>query len=629
MSERIRSVPKGWIVFIMAFVLYANTLSHDFTLDDAIVIKDNMYTTQGLSGWKGLLTKDTFHGFFKDDSKSQLVAGGRYRPLSPMLFALLYQVVGNSPFIFHLVNIILYATCCLLLFQLLNLFFKRVSLKEHNFIAFAATLLFTAHAVHTEVVANVKGADEILSSIGAILCLIYLIKWQSTQRVKFGIFACMAFFLSLLAKENTITLLAIAPMTLWMTSKNEKITFSWKHPVALLAVFMLYFGLRYAVLGSSIGVEAPKELLNNPFLKYDGNALVPFSFSERLGTILFCLFNYIKLLVFPHPLIHDYYPRHIPVINMESLIPWISLVTHVAVGLWALWKLRERNVVAYAVLFYLIAISITSNIAFPVGTTMSERFLFFPSIGFCIGAAFGLSLLKRKNKNIAVILLALLVILNSIKSISRNTVWKNNYLLFQTDVKAAPNSAKLQNAAAGSLIAQYETLQNVDQKKAKMEEAIQHAANAIRIHPRYKNAHLLKGNGHLYKEEFKEALTSYENALRLDPAYKEAKNNKQIALRAAGRYFGEKKGDIDTALNYLKQAHAMDKKNPETLRLLGVAYGLKGTHSKSIEYFSKLIDERPNNPEYWKLLGTAFHHNGQLEERDKVLAKAEELENPN
>ena len=53
------------LIFAFAFLLYANTLTHDYTQDDAIVIYDNMFTTEGFSGIPGILKYDTFYGFFK------------------------------------------------------------------------------------------------------------------------------------------------------------------------------------------------------------------------------------------------------------------------------------------------------------------------------------------------------------------------------------------------------------------------------------------------------------------------------------------------------------------------------------------------------------------------------------
>ena len=618
-------LPKGLMLVILSFVLYINTLGHDFVLDDAIVISENMYTQQGVFGWKGLLTKDTFHGFFKEDGKDQLVAGGRYRPLSPMLFALVYQIAGNSPFAFHLINILLYAAFCWLLYVFFCTFCRLLRIKSEKDIAFVASLLFAAHATHTEVVANIKGADEILSAMGGIATLILLMRYQEKNQIKDLLLAALTFFLSLLAKENTVTLLAIAPLTLFMTHQ-KKWTSIVRPTITLLGVFIIYFFIRSSVVGWPWDGITPNELMNNPFMRYEGQVLVPMTLSETLGTNFYTLLIYLKLLVFPHPLIHDYYPRQIPIHLITSGLSLVSIVIHLFLAGWALWMIRRKNLIAYGILFYLLAMSVTSNFVFPVGTNMSERFLFFPSIGFSLIASYVLIKLIHKNQIIGWSCIALIIILLCTKTIMRNPAWKNNYVLFQTDVKNAPNSAKLQNAAAGSIVTKFESLKEGPEKTRMMGKAVDHAAEALCIHPLYKNAHLLKGNAHLYQKEYEEAITSYENALRIDPAYPEALNNMQIALRTAGRHYGEKVGDFDKSLALLKRAYEMKADDAEAIRLIGVAYGMKGTHSKAVEYFNKLVELKPNNVEYLKMLGTALHHNGQIDDSNRVLTKAKTLD---
>ncbi len=63
-----RSVTRKYasLLFVFSFLLYANTLGHDYTQDDAIVLTDNMFTTQGVKGIPGILKYDTFYGFFKE-----------------------------------------------------------------------------------------------------------------------------------------------------------------------------------------------------------------------------------------------------------------------------------------------------------------------------------------------------------------------------------------------------------------------------------------------------------------------------------------------------------------------------------------------------------------------------------
>ena len=97
-----------WLVFLFAFLLYANTLTHDFTQDDAIVIYDNMFTQKGISGIGGHLSNDTFYGFFKTEGNAKLVSGGRYRPLTPIMFSIEKSLFGDSPMSGHIISILLY-----------------------------------------------------------------------------------------------------------------------------------------------------------------------------------------------------------------------------------------------------------------------------------------------------------------------------------------------------------------------------------------------------------------------------------------------------------------------------------------------------------------------------------------
>ena len=151
-----------WLIFAFAFLLYANTLTHEYTQDDAIVIYDNMFTTKGFEGIPGILQYDTFYGFFKTEGKAKLVAGGRYRPLSLVMFAAEVGLFGQSPFVGHLVSVLLYGLLGVVLYLvLLKLFSYRETVPYPAMIAFITTLLFVAHPVHTEVVANIKGLSLI------------------------------------------------------------------------------------------------------------------------------------------------------------------------------------------------------------------------------------------------------------------------------------------------------------------------------------------------------------------------------------------------------------------------------------------------------------------------------------
>jgi hypothetical protein len=164
-------VPR-WHAAILAAValgLYANTFGHGYALDDGIVILDNEYTKAGLSGLPRLLTEDSFQGFLGKETNP--VAGGRYRPLSLVTFAIEIAAFGpQHPFVGHLLNALLYALCCVVLYQVMRSLLAQRTPDAGAWMTlpFAAALLFAVHPLHTEAVANIKSRDEILALLFAL-----------------------------------------------------------------------------------------------------------------------------------------------------------------------------------------------------------------------------------------------------------------------------------------------------------------------------------------------------------------------------------------------------------------------------------------------------------------------------
>jgi tetratricopeptide (TPR) repeat protein len=209
-----------------------------------------------------------------------------------------------------------------------------------------------------------------------------------------------------------------------------------------------------------------------------------------------------------------------------------------------------------------------------------------------------------------------------IKTVSRNTVWKDNYTLFTTDVKTSKNSAKLRNAAGGELVFQSTKTQDEVQKQQMLLEAEGHLKEAVRIHPFYKEAYLILGNCYNYLKRYDESVQAYTKALQIDPSYEEANNNLAITYQQGGRFYGEQQGNLQKAIQYLEQAGRMRPKDFETNRLLGVAYGLLGNPSKAIEFFTKATEIEPNNADAWFMLGTAYYNAGQADVGQQYHEKA-------
>ncbi len=595
-------------------MLYINTLNHEFTQDDAIAIYKNQFTQQGISGIPDIFSKDTFYGFFGGD-KSSLVSGGRYRPLTLGYFAVLWEVFGDNPLPFHISNIIMYGLLCVLLyFFCLKLHpFKK---ESHNLLwAIITAITFSAHPIHTEVVANIKGLDEIWSLGFGLLSILYILKYVDTQKNINLIYGGSLLILGVLAKENAITFVGIIPVTILFFRKTE-----WSTKLKILAGLVIstviYMLIRTSVIGFAFD-NPPLEMMNNPFMKMIDGVYYPFETIEKWATIIYGMGKYVGLLFFPHPLTHDYYPRHFGVMTFADPAVILAFIVNILIVAFAIVDFKKKSVTSYSAIFYLMSIALTCNMVFPIGTHLSERFLFMPSIGFAmlIGSFFVAGSKKWSIKIIGAIW-SIAILLFTIKTIERNRVWQSDFRLFTTDVHTSPNSAKVQNAAGGAMLTKASEITNEDEKKALTTQAIVHLTQAIKIHPSYKNAHLLLGNAHFGLDEYGQAILSYEKAIQLDNGYKAANDNLALAYREGARYEGSQRGNITKAIQYLFKADVLQPGDFETISLLGIAHGNNGQHQKAIDFFKKALSQKPNNAQAHLNLSNAYINAGNKEQSE-------------
>jgi tetratricopeptide (TPR) repeat protein len=541
------------------------------------------------------------------------------------MFALEWQLVGRSPWLGHLVNILLYGFTGVLLFMILMWIGKNSGLNGRElFFALAGTILFVAHPLHTEAVANIKGRDELMSFLLSMLALWILLKSQPVVRPRAMLLSAICLFGALLAKENAITFLFIVPLTLVFFAKQ-----SWlqavKQTLPLVGATVAFLLIRGAVIGWSFG-DAPRELMNNPFLKIVGNQYVDFSTGERFATILFTLGKYVQLLFFPHPLTHDYYPRHIEVMHMGDWQSLMSLLVYMGLIVLAIIGLRKKQVWGYGIIFYLATLSIVSNIVFPIGTNMSERFMYMPSLGWSIAIAALLVLLYERRQQVGWVVLGFITVLFAIKTVTRNPVWKDNFTLFTTDINTSKNSAKLRVATGGELTTIYGTKPQSPERDARLREAVEHLRAAQRIHPNYKLAYLLEGNANYFLKDWDASISAYQRVLTIDPIDKDASKNIAIAYRDAGRYFGEQQKDLSKAIRYLNEASKLLPDDYETIHALGVSYGLGGDAMRALQYFQKGVEIQPENATAHFNLGLAYQRVGDTANAQKHHDRALELD---
>jgi tetratricopeptide (TPR) repeat protein len=611
------------ILMVFSFLLYGNTLRHQYALDDEIVICKNEAVLKGLAGTSDIFTKDMFSSYYDQNNATAQLSGGRYRPLSVFSFALEQQFIGTHPngrfenncwdtnengqpdaeedinkdgvfnvkdcyakgfTLRHFDNILFYGLACCVLF----LFLSSVVFKEGKLLALIVSLLFVAHPLHTEVVANVKSRDEIFSFLFIILTLYFAHCYELKRHWKYLLLTLFSFFCALLSKEYGALLFVLLPLSLYLFSsapvklKNYIGLFA-----GMLVLFGAYFALRSGVV-TGAGAIQDKELLNNPYLLATG--------SQTLATKLFVLLKYFLLCLFPYQLSSDYGYNSIHYKDFGDISVWISILIFIGMiagGVMALWK---KHWLAFAIAFYGLTLLLVTNLLFNVGATMGERLAFHASLGFCmaLGAVIVWVGKKQSNSKIALLITLPILILYSVKTFSRNSAWENGITLALTDVQTMPESVLLNGNAALAYIDLSELPENKSSKNALLEKAISYGQTAVRLHPKMGNAYINLGLAYAELGQFDSSLHYFNKGFEIYP------------------HHPNKKACYDLLADLLYQK--------------GNSLGAQQKWAEGIELFHKAIALNPAMPRYWYDLGGYLYSNKDFVNAKEAWVKAYQLD---
>lgn len=630
-------------IFIFACLLYANTIGHDFVLDDKIVVTHNQFTKKGLNGLVDSFLSDSMTGFFGRDKS--LVAGGRYRPLSMAVHAIQFEFFAKNPLPYHLMNILLYGFLCLLLFQvLLSLFKNNPEALRWYHPAVLITLLYASHPLHTEVVANIKSLDELLSISFALLAWHHWLKHFEEAKLKAYVYPALFMFLSLLSKESSIAFVLMIPLSgVMLLSFDAKKSLKLALPLAIAA--LAYVGMRYAVIGSA-KLEVAKELMNNPFLNAGS--------SEKFATIFYTYFEYFRLLILPHPLTHDYYPKHIPIVGWGELKVILALLLHALIVFLVIRK-RQNKQIVFWVLFYFANFFLYSNLIFNIGTFMNERFLFVSSLSFCFFLVFLLGKTAFIKPKIRGFLVVGLVLVFAALSVNRNPAWASDRSLALSDVEVSTNSAKAQMAAGSAYLDWAKEAENEAQKQQLLLKSREHLQRSLSIYPVYFPPMILMGNALAEGGQFKESLLYYANCLKLNPGHTDASNNtlyvaQQSVIKkdfktalnayellltqekkaeyysAIGEIYGKELGDLEQSFEVLSRGLKAFPDHAELNQKAGVVRAIQGRPAEALPFFMKALEENKENAHLYLNIGLAYRALGQMEKAEEFISKAVTLD---
>ncbi len=521
------------VVALLALMFYCNTFKNESALDDTLLITYNESVYEGFAGIPDILSNDAYAGYYKFMGVGNQLNGGRYRPLSIVNFAVEQQFMGAVPkeavdsvmrkatidgpqkdklvhdmHVRHVWNVVWFTLSVVVLLYFLRL----IVFRSQPVMAFLAAILFTIHPIHTEVVANVKSRDEILSLLFICLTFICAFKYREQKKIWLLVAGLISYFLAFLSKEYAIALVVLLPVAFYVFNK-ETLSKSITASLPYIGVALLYLGIRSQVVpyGGDPGIL---DILNNPYAYAEGQ--------QRMATTIATMLNYVKLLVFPHPLSSDYSYNSIPYKDFANPLVWLSLVVHGALVWLCIRYLRQRHVIGFAIAFYLVNLALVCNLFFNIGATMSERLIYHSSVGFCIALGYllykGMESVKplAAGKGLLAALMVLLVVVCGAKTITRNAEWKTNYTLFPADLKVSPNSVMLNAYVAAAMLDKAAGEKGAEQK-ADLRESLRLYNKAIALDSVYVTAYINRGRVYYQMGEPDSSYSNLDAARRLLP----------------------------------------------------------------------------------------------------------------
>ena len=522
--------PNLWFAVLSAVLglcLYANTVRHDYVLDDLGNVTGNPFVAEGFRGIPKILSAGMWH--FENLNL------GYYRPLSLITFAVENQFFPQKPHVSHLGNVVLYAVTGFFLCLLLMEVFRRF----RPVFAFVITLLFMAHPVHTEVVANIKSRDEILAFLNlsiAILLLLWAYKKPKT-RYSLVLGGCVFFYLALLSKETAMTGLALLPLFLFFSSQATiKQVLVRTIPFALaLLIFQFH---KFEALGTISG-QLPNDMVNYPYREV----------GSRLPSAFVVFLHCLRLVAFPHPLTYDYSFNQIPAVGFGSPLAWCGFLIAVALASFCIRGMLTGSTLAFGVTVFGLTLAPALAFVFLRGGILAERFLYGPCLGFGIAAVWlvvklGKLDLQSSELNMTslirgwrlVLPVGVLLILYSVQTIVRNPAWHDNLTLFSTDVNSSPNSCQVRRHYGSELVNMAMAEKDPQKRDRLCEEGLKQLAIALKINPSFGEPLFKMGVAcQTVKADNDTAIYYYGRAIQQIPGYAISYNNLGVLFEGLGK----------------------------------------------------------------------------------------------
>jgi tetratricopeptide (TPR) repeat protein len=533
------------VIILAVAICYHHALNYPFlNWDDYKLIRDNPHNKS--LAWDNL--KHLLNPFVT----------GSVKVMRDFSYAVDYQLWGGSPRSIRLGTLLFYVACSFLVFLLLKL------LLRHTLAALFGAIIFVVHPLHVESVTWLSARKEALSATFFLLAFLVYIRRARPgmdRRSRYYALSLILYVVAMFSKETAVVLPAM--IVLYeaafgdRTSRDIGIV---KRSLPTIPYFLLAAGFTALVIHISAWIHVLKT--------YHGG-----SASTNFLSVLVGPFTGMRMLFFPFNLSARYinvlYDEFWSVPVILALLCLIGLI-YVAIDNW-----RHSRIFSFAILWFFIALAPVSNLV-PISTLVADRYLFMPSIAYCLLLGFMFQkLFEQRRRRVFAALLVLFLALPvafAVITHKRNLIWKDNYSLWGSVVVQNPYNV-MGHMAFG----------NVAAEEADWELAIREFQRALWLNWSLKDVHRSLGNVYLRQAQWDKAIYHFNYVLRdttQDPSL-------NVVL---GEYFQEK-GDAGEAITHFRRALQLDTTNVSAQMGIVDAYARMGRLEVALLEYQSLVEK--------------------------------------
>jgi len=600
MKEQNNTIISNWweknekviliIIGILAFFPFINTFQNPFMWDDIGRVVENGYIKR-LDNLP-LLFSSKYLTYFRETT---------YRPLYTLTLFLNYHLFKLDVHGWRFFNIFLHMMNTILIYFLIRYMFKNKTISS------ITALIFAVHPIHTEAVNVAVYRTELLACLFFIGSFFLYLKSIRNIKIEKGFYllSIFIFILALCSKEMAASLPLIIVLYIYFFSpkKERKKLFVSVLPFFLIVLLWIIISRGFEPRGIVLGKH---ELYYGSSFGSKVHLRVLLSMGTSILRYIWVSFFPINLVLIYPQQIKNYTPTPTEIFSFLILI---------GILICALKMRKFSKEASFSIFYFFISLLPISQII-PFSVVYGERWLYIPSLGFCLFVAIWLKRLffDKNLKKIGVLFLVSITCVYFFVTIGRNRDWRDKVTLLEKNVNIYPQSMYARLFLAEEYI-----------KKEDYKKALYHISVAHKTHLSLFEPYFWLGKYYAEKGPHDEAIKTFSNLLRDFPD--KCKNSTDFYY-----YFGMAytKGKLyDEAISQYEKALTLRPLRPYNRKIynsLGNAYFHKDEFSKAIESYKSSLNIDPDWIVPYHNLTIVYKKTGKLKRFARYFAKAVSLD---